>query len=343
MDSKPHGAETGTQKPDFIADPYGQVQDVRRLDEAQVADALSTWKVRCSPRRPEPQYHVIYIPIGLFVSLIVLLASLASPDGRAKRSFNAGNDDYDARRYDQAIARYDQAIRLKPGFGEAYNNRGLAHRAAGHYDRAIADFDQAVRLMSLSSEVYNNRGLAYRAIGAYDKAIADFSQAIEHDLFHTNEAYYDNRGVAYWYKDDHDRAIADFDAGIRAVAGDRVGLAPDPQPGEADTVDQGVDERLTAFQFEDDLPLLYAHRGLAYLSKGDLGQALADLNRSIKLRPTLALAYYLRGLAYRTAGDYERAVGDFRQVITLGNDPAMQSEAESQLRELGVNPANEMS
>jgi tetratricopeptide (TPR) repeat protein len=284
---------------------------------------------------------VIFVPIGLFVTLIALLVSLASPDGRAKRSYNAGNDDYNAHRYDQAIARYDEAIRLKPGFGEAYNNRGLAYQAMRDYEKAIADFDQAVKFMYGAASAYNNRGLAYRAMGAYDKAIADLSHAIERDTFSTNAAYYDNRGVTYCYRDEYEKAIADFDAAVRAIARSRLGLPHDPGPDEANTVDQRIDERLTEFRFEDELPLVYAHRGLAYLSKEQVGKALSDLDRSIKLQSNLALAYYLRGVAHRAAGDNDKAIDDFRQVIALDNDPAMQREAEAQLNELGVNPLKE--
>jgi tetratricopeptide (TPR) repeat protein len=281
---------------------------------------------------------VIIIPIGLFISLIEALVSFVTPESRAKREYNAGNDNYEVRSYDQAIAGYSEAVRLKPEFWEAHNNRVLGYQAKGDYEAAIADFDQAFRLMPLSSEVLNNRGLAYRAIGAYDEAIADFNKAIEWDINSLHPAYYDNRGVAYWYKEEYDQAIADFNADVRAIVRHRLDLPPESAPDEADTVDQRLDERLAEFMFEEELPLIYTHRGLAYLSKEDVDKALSDFDRAIKLRPTLALAFYLRGVTYRTAGNYDRAVNDFRQVIDLGNDPGLQSEAEKQLLELGVNP-----
>ncbi len=334
-------AEQQSQKSAFVADACGRVQDVRGLDESQIAAALSAWEVRQQPPRLEPRYYVIFIPIGLIISLIVALVSLVTPESRAKREFSAGNDNYEVRSYEQAIARYDEAIRLKSDFWEAYNNRGLAQQAKGEYDRAIADFDQALKLNPVSaqtSEILDNRGLAYRAIGAYDEAIADFSEAIEQDSFALHPAYYDHRGVTYWYAEDYDKAIADFNAGIRAVVGHRLGLSLDPAPDEADTLDQRLDEQIADFTFKEELPLLYAHRGLAYLSIENADKALADLDRSIKLRPRLALGYYLRGVAYRLTGDGDRAVEDFRHVIALNNDPDLLRQAETQLRELGVTP-----
>lgn len=48
--------------------------------------------------------------------------------------------------YQKAIVDYDEAIRLKPEFPEAYNNRGVAKRDLGQYQEAIADYDKAIEL-----------------------------------------------------------------------------------------------------------------------------------------------------------------------------------------------------
>ena len=42
-----------------------------------------------------------------------------------------------------AIADYDEAIRLKPDYAEAYNNRGTEKGALGQRDEAIADYDDS--------------------------------------------------------------------------------------------------------------------------------------------------------------------------------------------------------
>ena len=317
-----------------------------------------------------PEYRAVFIPIGLIVSAIILVMSQISPTGRAESNFNAGNSAYDVQDYDRAIAKYDEAIRLKPDYGKAYNNRGLAYQAKGStdqaiadfaeairlnpglgeayynrglayqakgsYDQAIADFDEAIKFLYGAASVYNSRGLAYSDMGEYDKAIADFGLAIEHDLFHMTAAYYDNRGSAFLALEDYDAAIADFDAAIRVIVRSRLALAPDVEPAEAATVDQSVDEHLAEFQSQGDLPLIYVRRGFAYLSQDNLDQAFSDLDRAITLQSSLALAYLLRGMAYRGLGDYDRAIDDFQAVLSLGDDPVMQQEAELQLIEMGV-------
>jgi tetratricopeptide (TPR) repeat protein len=343
--------------------------------QAQMSNFTYAPPVSASQTRREPEFRVVVIPIGLLVSLVSLVAfvvSQSSPDGRAQSRLEEGNSAYDSQSYDYAIDRYDEAIRLKPDYGEAYNNRGLAYQAKGStdqaiadfaeairlnpglgeayynrglayqakgsYDQAIADFDEAVKFMVGAASVYNSRGLAYSDMGEYDKAIADFGLAIEHDLFHMTAAYYDNRGSAFLALEDYDAAIADFDAAIRVIVRGRLALAPDAEPAKAAAVDQSVDEHLAEFQAHNDLPLIYVRRGFAYLSQDNLDQAFSDLDRAITLQPSLALAYLLRGVAYRGLGDYDRAIDDFQAVLTLDNDPEMQSEAELQLREMGVQP-----
>ena len=95
--------------------------------------------------------------------------------------------------FDQAIADYDRAIKLKPDYADAYNNRGDAYFDEGHdyrviaaydeanadHDRAIADYDQAIKFKPDYADAYNGRGIVYSDHGRYDRAIADYDHAIK--------------------------------------------------------------------------------------------------------------------------------------------------------------------
>ncbi len=65
----------------------------------------------------------------------------------------------------------------------------------------------------------------------------------------------------------------------------------------------------------------YCNRGRAYLTKGNLGNAIADCTEAIRLDPKNAVAYLFRGTAYaatRTTGsDYDKAIADFTEAIRL--------------------------
>ena len=59
----------------------------------------------------------------------------------------------------------DHALRLKPDFDKALNNRGIAYAGKGQYDRAIEDYDQALRLNPNDAAALSNRRVAYNNKG----------------------------------------------------------------------------------------------------------------------------------------------------------------------------------
>jgi tetratricopeptide (TPR) repeat protein len=112
---------------------------------------------------------------GLSAQAVAPPGSAASAEFYLKR----GEDLSGAREYDRAIADYTTAIRLKPDYAEAYNDRGFACYLKGDAERAIADFTRAIELRPDYPKAYNSRGVVYMA-GGYGraKAIADFDRAI---------------------------------------------------------------------------------------------------------------------------------------------------------------------
>jgi tetratricopeptide (TPR) repeat protein len=112
--------------------------------------------------------------------------------------------------YDHAIADYTQAIRLKPDYAEAYNNRGLAYslKSKSEMANAIADYSQAITLRPEYAFAYNNRGVAYMASGHADAALRDFNRAIE--LQPDFPQAHSNRGNAFFRAGRVDLAIFDF-------------------------------------------------------------------------------------------------------------------------------------
>ncbi|MEI6429500.1 MAG: tetratricopeptide repeat protein, partial [Pseudanabaena sp. ELA607] len=75
------------------------------------------------------------------------------------------------------ISDYNEAIRLKPDYAEAYNNRGNAKLALGDKQGAINDFNQAIRIKPDLAEVYLNRGLAKSDLGMIQSALEDLQEA----------------------------------------------------------------------------------------------------------------------------------------------------------------------
>jgi len=136
----------------------------------------------------------------------ITVGSLDSAEAYLRR----GDQYSEIRDFDHAIADYSQAIRLKPNYPEAYNNRGLSYSLFGKIDmpKAIADFSQAIKLRPDYPYAFNNRGVAYMASGYPDEALSDFNHAIQ--LQPDFPQAYGNRGNAYLREGHIALAIHDF-------------------------------------------------------------------------------------------------------------------------------------
>ncbi|MGB5219157.1 MAG: tetratricopeptide repeat protein [Smithella sp.] len=95
----------------------------------------------------------------------------------------------------KAIEYLNEAIKQKPDWAGAYNNRGNAYANLGQSQKAIEDYNEAIRLKSDYVQAYSNRGNAFTDLGQYQRAIEDYNEAIR---LTPDFAYsYANRGNAY--------------------------------------------------------------------------------------------------------------------------------------------------
>jgi formylglycine-generating enzyme required for sulfatase activity/Tfp pilus assembly protein PilF len=150
--------------------------------------------------------------------------------------------------HDQAIKDYTEAIRLKPDYAKAYNNRGYVYDEKGEYDLAIKDYTEAIRLKPDYAVAYYFRGYVYGNKGEYDLAIKDYTEAIR--LKPDDADAYLNRGFAYGDKGEYDQAIKDYTEAIR--------LKPD-------------------------YAKAYYNRGVAYQKRGLKANAAADFAKAKEL------------------------------------------------------------
>ena len=110
------------------------------------------------------------------------------------------------------IDSYDEAIRLKPDYASAYNNRGNAKSDLGRREEAIADYDEAIRLKPDLFRAYNNRGNAKNNLSRHREAIADYDEAIR--LKPDYAIAYNNRGKTNITLNRMDEARRDFETAI---------------------------------------------------------------------------------------------------------------------------------
>jgi len=187
---------------------------------------------------------------------------------------------------DEQLRLYSEAIRLKPDYADAFNNRGIARFAKGDVEGALQDYNEAIRLKPRHADAFYNRGIARSAKGDLEGALQDYNEAIRLKPDHADAL--NNRGIARGAKGDVEGELQDYNEAIR--------LKPD----HADA---------------------FNNRGIARRAKGDVEGALQDHNEAIRLKPDYAEAFYNRGLARGAKGDLEGALQDYNEAIRLGYKP----------------------
>ena len=257
----------------------------------------------------------------------------------AERWFERG---IDATARETKLHYYTEAIRLKPDFVEALNNRALCRREVGDLKGALADYDEAVRIAPDASQLYYNRGGARRESGDLDGALADYNTAIRLNP-HDSEAF-NNRGAARWQQGKLADALADYDQAVR--------LSPnraEPYYNRANARAEVGDWRNALADYDEAIKrnatdwLSYYNRGTLRADKGDLKGALADYDEALRLRPQEPSTYFNRAVARTQAGRYADAIKDYRRYLDLGGGEldGDQTEVEKTIRQLNAKRASE--
>ena len=218
---------------------------------------------------------------------------------------------------DEKLRFYTEAIRLKPDYATAFNNRGIARRTTGDLDGALLDYTEAIRLKPDYALALNNRGHARRAKGDLNGALLDYTEAIR--LKPDYATAFNNRGNARGDKGDLDGALQDHTEAIRlrpdfATAFYNRGHTRDDK-GDLDGALLDYNE---AIRLKPDYADAYNNRGNARSDQGDLDGALLDYNEAIRLKPDDADLFNNRGIARRNKGDLNGALLDFDEAIRLG-------------------------
>jgi tetratricopeptide (TPR) repeat protein len=187
----------------------------------------------------------------IYKELIELTRSLMGAPREETEYYHRGNRKFDLEDFHGAIADYTRALKLDPGDGEAYYNRGLAKLRVGAYrSGAVEDFTKAIQCyrgahMPLDG-AFHNRGRARLKLKDYRGAIADLNQVVqlvqsearkerargrtEGDLPSVSSDLFVERGEAHAGLKEYRNAITDYSKAIEidstnAVAFQRRGSA----------------------------------------------------------------------------------------------------------------------
>jgi Flp pilus assembly protein TadD len=107
---------------------------------------------------------------------------------------------------------YQMALEVRPDFGRARNNLGVALRRRGKVDEAIEMYKMALQQDPKFSEARSNLGAAYYALGRVDDAIKEFETAAK--LGGSNAYYYHHLGIIQYQQGNYEEAMRQFKKAI---------------------------------------------------------------------------------------------------------------------------------
>jgi tetratricopeptide (TPR) repeat protein len=157
--------------------------------------------------------RILYVTV--FLTVLTCSGFCQSRDRKAKEYFNRGSEKVIIKNYSGAIHDLSEAIRLNPGFLEAYENRGVAKYYLNDLNGAVDDYSKALEINPNDYNTYGRRGWAEFHLKDYNAAISDFTKAIEG--VSKDEQYLLIRGEAKYLNRDPYDAITDFDKVIMSL------------------------------------------------------------------------------------------------------------------------------
>jgi tetratricopeptide (TPR) repeat protein len=112
---------------------------------------------------------------------------------------------------------YQMALDVRPNFGRARNNLGVALRRRGRVEEAIAQYKAALEEDPKFAEARSNLGAAYYSVGRVDEAIREFETATRSGG--SNAYYYHHLGVIQYQQGHYEQALHQFKKAISRDAG----------------------------------------------------------------------------------------------------------------------------
>jgi tetratricopeptide (TPR) repeat protein len=221
----------------------------------------------------------------------------------------------------QAIACFDEALKVRPAYADAYNNRALVLAHMVRYELALRDYASALKINPGYANAYVNRCAAYAALGRYDDALRDCERAMQ--LKPDDAGPYNNRGLVRAAQGRHDLALADFDHALALDAEDaETWYNRGVTHAALQRLDLAVGDYSRAIQLNPDFVEAHYYRGRACLDTRHFAEAIGDYSAVIALKPDYVEAYNNRAIAWAQTGRRDEAARDWTQAIALKPDYA---------------------
>jgi tetratricopeptide (TPR) repeat protein len=186
-------------------------------------------------------------------------------------------------RPEEALDDLQRVHELEPSHEQAWVARALIHHDAGRHAEALAAYDQAILWGPPHVKTLHNRANCLCALGRHGEAQTAFGRVLE--IGPDDLAARIDRACLSQALGDVEAMARDIEAGLASAPDDARLLC---LRGVAEMADRRNEEALASFQGaldrDPDLADAWANRAIVRVRRGELEQALADVDRALTLR-----------------------------------------------------------
>ncbi|ODM16472.1 Mitochondrial import receptor subunit tom-70 [Aspergillus cristatus] len=265
----------------------------------------------------------------------------------------AGNKAYGSKDYNRAIELYGKAIICKPD-PVYYSNRAACYNVMSEWEKVVEDTTAALQMDSEYVKALNRRAIAYEHLEKYSEALLDFTASCIMDGFSNEMSRNSLERLLKKVAEHKGQAILEAKGkklpSATFVSNYLQSFRPKPLPegledaedlpeesgkgqlrkgliGVSKKTGDGYEEAAAAFEKALELGELGEFEALAlnmratftYL-EGNAQGALADLDKSVELQPSLVQSYIKRASLHLELGNKDAAADDFELAITHNKD-----------------------
>ena len=229
--------------------------------------------------------HISMKTIWIINLILWLLPPIVGQGQTEKQLFKRGISKLEIQDFQGAATDFTMVLQINPRNDAAYFNRGFTRFKLGEFTGAIQDFSLALDINPINPDAYFHRGRSKLGLEDYLGAMQDFNIAIKGRP--REPKFFRARAQAKKGLQDYRGAISDLNMAIKLTKG-------------------------------KDMSLIF-DRAEIYISIRQFGQAVKDLDRVVKLRPTDPEAYNARATIKYQGGDINGACLDWSKAGELGD------------------------
>ncbi len=261
-------------------------------------------------------YNPILRVLILFISVHFYVSASAQSEAAVK-FFDEGKAHADKTENDLAIISFTEAIKLYPGYADAYNWRGYLYHRKKEYDIAIIDYKESIRLNPDFTNTHYNLAAAYVAKENFDMAIKEFLEAIRLDPNDKNN-YVELGNIYTDQKRDMESAIRLYTDMIRLFPADRDGFLHRGYVYELQKeYDKAIEDYNQVIRLSPTFSWVYASRGRVYEKKKLFDLAIKDYNEILRGLPNVHIIYLRKAYAYKASGKTDLAIQSINEYVNL--------------------------